>query len=307
MNGKLPHPIPYQGSKRNIANFILKFFPDKVSRLIEPFAGSAAITIATAYYNKTQNFVINDVNEPLMELWKEIINNPERISKNYAELWNEQLGDRKNFYFEIRDRFNKNPRPEYFIYLLARCVKASVRYNSSGEFNQSADNRRKGRNPKLMSKHIHGVSNLLKGRTEIYSKDFRQLIDAYNSDDLIYMDPPYQGTSGGSDSRYYQSLNIKELMGYLEKLNSKEASYILSYDGRTGEKSYGTFLPENLNLFRVELEAGVSTQATLLGKKKKTFESLYLSKSLLNKLDIAEFKNKDSIILVKDKQLALSI
>ena len=34
-----PHPIPYQGSKRNIAKFILPFFPGHINKLIEPFAG----------------------------------------------------------------------------------------------------------------------------------------------------------------------------------------------------------------------------------------------------------------------------
>ena len=38
---KLPHPIPYQGSKRNLADQIMRFYPDDFDRLIEPFAGSA--------------------------------------------------------------------------------------------------------------------------------------------------------------------------------------------------------------------------------------------------------------------------
>ena len=45
---KIPHPIPYQGSKRNIANEIMRFFPKQIDRFIEPFAGSAAMTIASA-------------------------------------------------------------------------------------------------------------------------------------------------------------------------------------------------------------------------------------------------------------------
>ena len=58
---KIPHPIPYQGSKRNLAANILRFFPQKIDRLIEPFAGSAAITIASAYYFKANKFIVNDI------------------------------------------------------------------------------------------------------------------------------------------------------------------------------------------------------------------------------------------------------
>ena len=57
---KIPHPIPYQGSKRNLANQILKFFPKNIPRLVEPFAGSAAISIAAAYYFKADNFTDGD-------------------------------------------------------------------------------------------------------------------------------------------------------------------------------------------------------------------------------------------------------
>jgi hypothetical protein len=39
---KTPHPIPYQGSKRHIAKYILPFFPQEINTLIEPFAGYAA-------------------------------------------------------------------------------------------------------------------------------------------------------------------------------------------------------------------------------------------------------------------------
>lgn len=42
---KSPQPIPYQGSKRALVPLILNYFPTKVNRLIEPFAGSAALSI----------------------------------------------------------------------------------------------------------------------------------------------------------------------------------------------------------------------------------------------------------------------
>ncbi len=46
--GTVPHPIPYQGSKLNLAGEILRYFPNTFDILYEPFAGSAAIPIASA-------------------------------------------------------------------------------------------------------------------------------------------------------------------------------------------------------------------------------------------------------------------
>lgn len=69
----LPHPIQYQGSKRSLASDILTFFPHKVERLIEPFAGTAEISIAASARKISQNFWINDLNKPLLYLLKLII------------------------------------------------------------------------------------------------------------------------------------------------------------------------------------------------------------------------------------------
>ncbi|MDD5502606.1 MAG: DNA adenine methylase [Candidatus Thermoplasmatota archaeon] len=61
----IPHPIPYQGSKRNLADEILRYFPATVETLHEPFAGSAAISLAAATQKKVRRFHINDLNKPL--------------------------------------------------------------------------------------------------------------------------------------------------------------------------------------------------------------------------------------------------
>ena len=79
-----------------------------------------------------------------MDLWREIIENPDAISQAYSRLWNAQLGNERDFFDQVRTRFNQSHRPADFLYLLARCVKAAIRYNSNGEFNNTPDNRRKG-------------------------------------------------------------------------------------------------------------------------------------------------------------------
>jgi len=61
----------------------VKYLPAKVGRLIEPFAGSAAVSIAVACDRKAERFMINDVNEPLIALWDQIINRPEKIATAY--------------------------------------------------------------------------------------------------------------------------------------------------------------------------------------------------------------------------------
>lgn len=278
---KIPQPIPYQGSKRNIAEQIFNYVPPQIDQFIEPFAGSAALSISAATLNRARRFWLNDLNAPLMALLEMIITAPAEISDKYSALWHQQFGREKEHYNEVRDEFNQTHQPELLLYLLARCVKASVRYNSRGEFNQGPDNRRRGRHPSSMRSEIFAVSQLLKGKTVMTSLDYQRLVEVINSaTDFVYMDPPYQGTSTARDPRYYRSLDVHEIVGFLEKLNNQDVMYALSYDGHKAGVSYGIRLPDYLGLERVEIKAGRSSQSTLLGYSHVTYESLYLSPAL---------------------------
>ena len=282
---KLPHPIQYQGSKRNLAPIILRYFPKRVERVVEPFAGTAAISIACAYRGISKNYWLNDYNKPLIDLLELIVNKPDELSDFYEKLWSQQHSDSIKHYYKIRDEFNKTNNPKLFLYLLSRCVKGSVRYNSEGLLNQSPDKRRKGAMPTNMRKNICGVSFFLKGKVLFSSQDYKEMILNIKQNDLVYMDPPYQGVCKDKDPRYCTSINYYEFVNFLSELNIKNIPYIISYDGKCGNKTYGNHLPDNLELTRIELEAGRSSQATLLGKKDITYESLYLSKSLLRLID----------------------
>ena len=285
MMKSIPHPIQYQGSKRNLARVILHYIPQHVNSLIEPFAGSAAITIAAAARQMAKGYLVNDLNRPLAELLRLIVEFPVDTASFYEKLWNEQHGDSVEHYNRIRAEFNRTQDPRLFLYLLARCVKGSVRYNADGMFNQSPDKRRHGTQPQTMRANIYGVSALLKNKTRFSSLDFREILAKTETNDLVYMDPPYQGVCGDRDSRYFSGIDHEEFITALIELNRREISYIVSYDGRRGDKTFGMLLPEFLELTRIELEAGRSSQATLLGRDEVTFESLYLSPSLTTKLN----------------------
>lgn len=282
---KIPHPIPYQGSKRHLAPSILRFFPPDVDTLYEPFAGSAAVTIAAASRTLARRFVLNDLNEPLIRLWRDIIERPSDIARNYSELWHAQDEREKVFYDFIRREFNSTKRVDYLLYLLARCVKAAVRYNSNGEFNQSPDNRRKGAHPDTMAAHVFDVSRLLKGKTICSSVDYMVALNGAEKDDLVYLDPPYQGVCGKRDPRYLENVAFDSFASTLDELNRRGVSYIVSHDGRTGSKTFGEPLPVSLRLQHFELPAGRSSQATLLGRDDDTYESLYISSALSKRLN----------------------
>jgi DNA adenine methylase len=132
-----------------------------------------------------------------------------------------------------------------------------------------------------MRRHILGASSLLEGRALTSSADYREVLESAKGGDLVYMDPPYQGVVDTHNHRYRHGIAFDEFVAALERLRRKDIPFIVSYDGRTGEKRYGRTLPAALGLTHVEIPAGRSTQATLLGRDHSTFESLYLSPEII--------------------------
>ena len=99
---KIPQPIPYQGSKRNIAEQIFGYVPPQIDQFVEPFAGSAALSISAATLNRAHRFWLNDLNAPLMALLEMIITAPAEISDKYTALWHQQSGREKEHDNEVQ-------------------------------------------------------------------------------------------------------------------------------------------------------------------------------------------------------------
>jgi len=278
---RLPHPIPYQGSKRQLAPRILALVRGRhFRRLYEPFAGSAALTLAAAHTGLADRFVLSDSLPPLAAIWRCILETPAALADAYERLWREQRADPLHYYDQVRARFNAEGDPARLLFLLARCVKNAPRFNQQGEFNQSPDRRRLGMHPAKMRRELLGAWRLLQGRTEVLCLDFEEALRSADGGDLVYLDPPYEGVTRGEDRRYHQGVERERLVRVLAELNRRGVPYLLSYDGRCGSRTYGPPLPADLRLTRLELPAGRSSQATLVGRVEVTVESLYLSPAL---------------------------
>ena len=278
----LPIRSPYQGSKRLLAGRILATVADRprAGALYEPFAGSAAVTLAAADAGLADRYVLGDSLPELVDIWQAIVAAPDRLAGDYAAIWHEQAAEGRGHFDRVRADFNRAGGAARLLYLLARCVKNAPRFGPRG-FSQSADHRRRGMRPERMRRQIEGAHGLLAGRTAAIAGDAWETLRSAGPDDLVYLDPPWQGTTEGKDKRYHQGLERQRLLALLEDLNERGVPWLLSYDGRCGERRYGEELPASLGAARLELEAGRSSQATLSGRDDVTVESLYVSRTLL--------------------------
>ena len=276
----LPHPIPYQGSKRNLAPLIGRYVPPAIETWYEPFAGSAAMSLWLAANRKPRRIVLGDSLLPMTQLWQAILGRPGETATRYAEIWAGQKPGDSDYFNRVRERFNEGQDPIDLLYLVCRCVKNAVRFNAKGRFTQSVDQRRLGMRPDRMRTAIEGASRLLGERTEVRTGDWLETLSDAGPRDFTYMDPPYLGTSIGRDRRYAEWMTQERLVNGLRSLSIRGIRFALSYDGSCGSKVYGPPLPHDLGMTRRHLHAGRSSQATLNGAKDETIESLYLSPGL---------------------------
>jgi DNA adenine methylase len=239
----VPQPFQYQGSKRALAPLILQYLPVTTTRLVEPFCGSAALSIATAGRGRAKEFWLNDFNAPLAKLLSLIVNSPKELGKFYTELWRDDHEDALEHYYQVRESFNRTQDAKLLLYLLARCVKVAVRYNADGLFNQSPDKRRLGTQPETMKASLNAISALMRGKTIVTSLSYENVLANVREDDVVYMDPLYQGVCGERDSRYFSGISFDDFVAQLGVLNLKNVRYLVSYDGRLGNRSYANRCP----------------------------------------------------------------
>ncbi len=283
---KVPHLVQYQGSKRNLAPVIAQYYPERFNRFIEPFSGTAAMSIFTAFHGKSNRFLINDLNYQVINLMEECIYNPDGLADSYKKIWQSQFDEGENsvdYYYKMRVRFNllkDNPDPALTLFILARVAKGAVRYNHQGEMNQICDRRRYGTRPDTIRKNAYAISSLLKNKTTLFCKDYNDILAMAQPGDLVYMDPPYQGVGEGLSSRYIKSLEFDEFVESLKLLNERGIDFIVSYDGENDDGKFGKDLPEELELQHLLINAGRSAQGNLNGKKLTTYESLYISRRI---------------------------
>ena len=280
-----PQPIPYQGSKRQQVPVILRYVPKDTDTLWEPFVGSGATTIGAAMAGAARQFVVGDGLPALAGIWDQILTRPDELCDAYEALWTAQLADPRPYYDRIRAEYNEQPRPAHLLYLIARCVKNAVRFNADGQFNQSPDKRRLGMKPDLLRRRVTEVHRVLVGRARAVSRDYSESLREASQQDVVYMDPPYMGVSGTRDARYYQGLDYERFLSELSSANDRGISYLVSFDGRCGDRAYGPGLPASLSLEKIDVHVGRSSQATLNGRTDETVESLYLSPALVGRLN----------------------
>ena len=122
-------------------------------------------------------------------------------------------------------------RAARFIYLNRFCFNGLYRTNLKGAFNVPYGGERSGSLPTL--ERLTDIGRLLK-RAKIVCGDFAETIADVESDDFVYLDPPFSVSERRVFRQYdaadFCQADIDRLRESLEELDGKGTRFLLSYD-----------------------------------------------------------------------------
>lgn len=311
--------IKWTGSKRKQAPEIVSLFPENIDAYYECFLGGGSVLHELLNQVKLGNRKVNkvicsDLNSDLIGVFN-LFKNPETRKElfDFYVYHREKLIERSitgesgrnptseesqaaaSYYYELRDKFNSmNDDPKFryskeryllFFWIIRNSFNGLVRYNPKGKFNASYHvASRWGIGPEALSEVFRDWGELfdLVDIIEFHNKSFEEVIKDAKSGDVIYMDPPYENTTGMyfNGKKFDKDLMFEEI----RKANNKDVITFLSYDGKTGEEDRTANVPEDIYVEHMYIDSGVSSFKKLksntigTGKRDKLEDSLYICK-----------------------------
>lgn len=221
-------PLKIQGIKSKLVPFIRKnVVLNKDSIWYEPFMGSGVVGFNIA----PDCAVFSDTNPYIIDFYNKIKDGTitSDIVRKFLEYEGKKLevGD-SEYYYLVRDRFNKTHSPLDFLFLNRSCFNGMMRFNKDYCFNVPY-----GHKPKRFSKayitkivnQVEHVENLIKSHKWFFlCQSFEETIDMASNGDFIYCDPPYIGRNVD----YYDSWDEELEFALHNALVKSDALFMLS-------------------------------------------------------------------------------
>lgn len=180
--------LKWAGNKTSIMPELVKHLPIG-SRLVEPFAGSCAVMMATDY----PSYLIADINPDLINMYQQIKEDPEffiMIALGFFKQNSEDDFRRIRHGFNYGKSSGKVWRAAAFLYLNRHCYRGLCRYNKSGGFNVPYGNYKKPYFP-----HAEILAFAEKAaRATFICASYEETLTLLRDGDVVYCDPPYDET-----------------------------------------------------------------------------------------------------------------
>lgn len=235
--------LKWAGGKYRVLPHILPCLPNGTRRLIEPFVGSAVVTLNT----QVEHYLLADINPDLINLYRHVLEQQSDFVRYARGFFKTQNNDNDRYYV-LRERFNheKNPRAKaaLFLYLNRHGYNGLCRYNNSGEFNVPFGRYKQPYFPEAELLAFAGKQ----GRIDLQCADFREVFKKAKKTDTIYCDPPYVPLS-----------KTANFVGYAKEGFGEQAQIDLAQLAERHRQRGGSVLISNHDTDQVRVLYGNST------------------------------------------------
>jgi DNA adenine methylase len=257
--------IRFMGDKTQIIHTILPRFPKEFDNYHENFIGAGSVLFGLLKYKDEYKIKINgniyayDMNETLINMYKNIQNHPNEIYENLTTMFNdyfcikklngkrnpvnyqEAISSKESYYYWIRAYYNNVTQAQKNTPLCSAMLIFLNKTGFRGLYRTSCNGFNVGfggnTNPIMPTyKHLIEVHNLIRGVNFICS-DFTESLSLENNtlikeNDFIYLDPPQAPVNKANFMIYSkEEFTIKQHIKFFQLcniLNDKNIKFVMS-------------------------------------------------------------------------------
>lgn len=184
--------VKWAGGKKQLLTRLEDHMPAEYNRYYEPFIGGGALLLDV----QPARAVINDVNEQLLNVYRQLKSDAESVIKALRKM-DEVECDGKH-YTDMRNEYNKKIMKQELdaecasmtIWINKHCFNGLYRVNSKGLFNVPYNNKVNG--VSMNEDNLRNIGRYLnESDVEIREGDFEVACSDVQAGDFVYFDSPY--------------------------------------------------------------------------------------------------------------------
>lgn len=188
-------PLKCQGIKTKLVNFIATNISwDGNGYWIEPFFGSGSVGLNIRH----PKAIFSDNNPHLIRFYSDLQSgkiDPIMIRDALIDLGKKLRKGKDDFYYKMRDEFNKTNDPILFLFINRAGYNGLIRFNNKGNCNTPFGHLPNRFSEAYVTKIFH---YLQRARTILQSNEchlecceWQKTLDRVKENDFVYLDPPY--------------------------------------------------------------------------------------------------------------------
>lgn len=295
--------LKWAGGKTQLLEEFTRRIPEELKKgdlpiFIEPFVGGGAVFFHFNNQFRFDECHIFDINEELILAYTVVKNNVDELIELLRDLENEFLSrdepERKIFFYQIRDEFNRHKpgirfqkfheawieRASQLIFLNRTCFNGLYRVNNQGEFNVPFGKYKK---PKILNECVLRADSAKLENTTIHLGDFEGSYQYISDKSFVYFDPPYRPLNQTSSFTQYSKDGFtdeeqKRLAAFFEKCDRTHAKMMLSNSDPKNvnpDDNFFDLLYANYHIERVPAKRMINCDGTKRGEIREIIVTNY--------------------------------